>query len=88
MQAPSGPVLDAVMGSQVCPFICIGCLGTAVAEWPTGEIQIPMCAECATKLGDRVRGCKSGNELLPCSRCGRQTAGRVTRARDDTSGPS
>jgi hypothetical protein len=34
MQAPSGPVLHAMIGSQVFPFVCIGCLGTAVAEWP------------------------------------------------------
>jgi hypothetical protein len=37
-QAPSGPVLDAAIGLQTFPFICIGCLGSAVLEAAEGEI--------------------------------------------------
>jgi hypothetical protein len=40
---------------------------------------LPCCAACV-RPGERVRGCAQGRELLPCSRCGKPTTGRVAPA--------
>jgi hypothetical protein len=47
MQAPSGDVLASMVRWQEFPFICIGCLGTVVAEWP-GNIAAELAKRAAT----------------------------------------
>jgi len=37
---------------------------------------IPICAQCI-RLNERVRGCRFGRDQRPCSRCGRETTGRL-----------
>lgn len=47
-QAPPGPVLNEMLAWQVFPFICIGCLGTVVAEWP-GNIAAELAKRASEK---------------------------------------